>query len=220
MLEEQQEALAPFYATAILLVINQILPQHRMGWQQFDRFPGGGRPLAGRARSLAARRRISDRRHADDRPRRHACERSCLSRRRRAAHAAGHGCDHEFHLRPRADRHRLLHLPCDRAGAAADQGRPRSARDPHVRFVLGHGVVHHAAGCARGLRRGADRQNQPDARSASRRCALEPRSTSFHSVSCSIRLCCCKGNPTVVAISVVFAFARHLRSRPLLCRAM
>jgi TRAP transporter 4TM/12TM fusion protein len=30
MLEEQQEALAPFYATAILLVINQILPQHRM----------------------------------------------------------------------------------------------------------------------------------------------------------------------------------------------
>jgi TRAP-type uncharacterized transport system fused permease subunit len=30
MLEEQQEALAPFYATAILLVINQVLPQHRM----------------------------------------------------------------------------------------------------------------------------------------------------------------------------------------------
>ena len=47
MLEEQQEALAPFYATAILLVINQILPQHRMGWQQFiDFLAAAGRSLA------------------------------------------------------------------------------------------------------------------------------------------------------------------------------
>ena len=47
MLEEQQEALAPFYATAILLVINQILPQHRMGWQQFVEFlTATGRSLA------------------------------------------------------------------------------------------------------------------------------------------------------------------------------
>jgi TRAP transporter 4TM/12TM fusion protein len=38
MLNEQQEALAPFYATAILLVVNQILPQHRMGWSQFVEF--------------------------------------------------------------------------------------------------------------------------------------------------------------------------------------
>jgi len=47
MLEEQQEALAPFYATAILLVINQILPQHRMGWLQFVEFlTAAGRSLA------------------------------------------------------------------------------------------------------------------------------------------------------------------------------
>jgi TRAP transporter 4TM/12TM fusion protein len=34
MLEEQQEALAPFYATALLLVLNQALPRHRLGWRQ------------------------------------------------------------------------------------------------------------------------------------------------------------------------------------------
>jgi TRAP transporter 4TM/12TM fusion protein len=38
MLEEQQEALAPFYATALLLVINQLLPQHRMGFAEFVAF--------------------------------------------------------------------------------------------------------------------------------------------------------------------------------------
>lgn len=38
MVQEQQEALAPFYATALLLVINQILPQHRMGWNEFVEF--------------------------------------------------------------------------------------------------------------------------------------------------------------------------------------
>ncbi len=30
----QQEAMAPFYATALLLVINQFLPQHRMSWSR------------------------------------------------------------------------------------------------------------------------------------------------------------------------------------------
>jgi TRAP transporter 4TM/12TM fusion protein len=38
MLREQQEALAPFYATAILLAINQALPQHRMGFAEFIAF--------------------------------------------------------------------------------------------------------------------------------------------------------------------------------------
>ena len=31
----QQEALAPFYATALLLVINQAWPRHRLGWKRF-----------------------------------------------------------------------------------------------------------------------------------------------------------------------------------------
>jgi TRAP transporter 4TM/12TM fusion protein len=38
MVQEQQEAMAPFYATGLLLVINQALPQHRMGWSQFIEF--------------------------------------------------------------------------------------------------------------------------------------------------------------------------------------
>jgi TRAP transporter 4TM/12TM fusion protein len=38
MLEQQQEALAPFYATAILLAINQALPQHRMSMGDFIAF--------------------------------------------------------------------------------------------------------------------------------------------------------------------------------------
>ena len=47
MLQEQQEALAPFYATAILLAINQALPQHRMGWSGFVEFvAAAGRALA------------------------------------------------------------------------------------------------------------------------------------------------------------------------------
>jgi TRAP transporter 4TM/12TM fusion protein len=47
MLNEQQEALAPFYATALLLVVNQILPQHRMGWSQFvDFLAATGRALS------------------------------------------------------------------------------------------------------------------------------------------------------------------------------
>jgi TRAP transporter 4TM/12TM fusion protein len=34
----QDEALAPFYATGLLLVINQALPQHRMSWTQLGDF--------------------------------------------------------------------------------------------------------------------------------------------------------------------------------------
>ena len=34
----QDEALAPFYATGLLLVINQALPQHRMSWAQLGDF--------------------------------------------------------------------------------------------------------------------------------------------------------------------------------------
>jgi TRAP transporter 4TM/12TM fusion protein len=47
MVQEQQEALAPFYATALLLGINQILPQHRMGRREFVQFIAAtGRALA------------------------------------------------------------------------------------------------------------------------------------------------------------------------------
>ena len=38
MVQEQQEAMAPFYATALLITINQILPRHRMGWSQAVEF--------------------------------------------------------------------------------------------------------------------------------------------------------------------------------------
>jgi TRAP transporter 4TM/12TM fusion protein len=38
MVQEQQEAMAPYYATALLLAINQVLPQHRMRWKQFFEF--------------------------------------------------------------------------------------------------------------------------------------------------------------------------------------
>jgi TRAP-type uncharacterized transport system fused permease subunit len=38
MLREQQEGMAPFYATALLIAINQALPRHRMGWRQLAEF--------------------------------------------------------------------------------------------------------------------------------------------------------------------------------------
>ncbi len=37
----QQEAIAPFYATALLLAINQISRRHRLGWQKFGRLIEG-----------------------------------------------------------------------------------------------------------------------------------------------------------------------------------
>lgn len=47
MVYETREALAPFYATALLLLINQILPRHRMNWARFIEF------LAATGRGLA-----------------------------------------------------------------------------------------------------------------------------------------------------------------------
>ncbi len=47
MVYESIEALAPFYATALLLVINQILPRYRMNWRSFVEF------LAATGRGLA-----------------------------------------------------------------------------------------------------------------------------------------------------------------------
>jgi TRAP transporter 4TM/12TM fusion protein len=47
MVVETREALAPFYATALLLVINQILPRHRMSRERFlDFLVATGRGLA------------------------------------------------------------------------------------------------------------------------------------------------------------------------------
>jgi TRAP transporter 4TM/12TM fusion protein len=47
MLEEKRESLAPFIATAVLLVINQLLPGRRMGWAQACEFAlATGRGLA------------------------------------------------------------------------------------------------------------------------------------------------------------------------------
>jgi TRAP transporter 4TM/12TM fusion protein len=47
MLEESKEALAPFYATALMLGVNQIMPRHRMSWARFVEFLGAsGRGLA------------------------------------------------------------------------------------------------------------------------------------------------------------------------------
>ncbi len=46
MLQEQQEAMAPFYATALLLAINQALPKHRMDWNALIEFiAASGRTL-------------------------------------------------------------------------------------------------------------------------------------------------------------------------------
>ncbi len=47
MVYETREALAPFYATLILLIVNQILPHHRMDWPKFVEF------LAATGRGLA-----------------------------------------------------------------------------------------------------------------------------------------------------------------------
>ncbi|MGQ0662178.1 MAG: TRAP transporter permease [Pseudomonadota bacterium] len=47
MIESRREALAPYYATALLLAINQVLPRHRMDWPRFVAY------LAATGRGLA-----------------------------------------------------------------------------------------------------------------------------------------------------------------------
>lgn len=47
MIEESREALAPYYATALLLIVNQILPRHRMNAERFVAY------LAATGRGLA-----------------------------------------------------------------------------------------------------------------------------------------------------------------------
>jgi TRAP transporter 4TM/12TM fusion protein len=54
MLSEQQEALAPFYATGLLLAVNQLMPQHRMTWARLREFLNAlGRELAALVAVLA-----------------------------------------------------------------------------------------------------------------------------------------------------------------------
>jgi len=54
MLSEQQEALAPFYATALLLAVNQVMPRHRMTWAKGREFLNAlGRELAALVAVLA-----------------------------------------------------------------------------------------------------------------------------------------------------------------------
>jgi TRAP transporter 4TM/12TM fusion protein len=54
MLSEQQEAMAPFYATGLLLVVNQVMPQHRMTLRKAREFLNAlGRELSALAAVLA-----------------------------------------------------------------------------------------------------------------------------------------------------------------------
>ena len=88
-----------------------------------------------------------------------------------------------------------------------DQSRPRSARGPSFHHVLGHGVVHHAAGRARDLRGRAARRSVGDADRHSNRSGSAPRSISFRSASCSIPALLFKGDPLTVTVSIAAAFA-------------
>ena len=180
-----------------------------MNWHEFVDF------AAAIARGLAelvahsARRRLHHRRALDHRPCGHARQRSRLSRRRRAAGAAGHGRAHELHLRHGDDGDRLLHLPRDRARAAADQSRARSARDPS--FIMYWGMVSFItppvalATFAAAPIAGAARCG-----SASNRSGSAPRSISSRSASCSIRPCCSRAMPLTVTSQIVVRLCRHL----------
>ena len=68
----QQEAVAPFYATALLLVINQVWPRHRLSWKKIGALLEGVCQVAGRTGRAAGRRRPDHRRAVGHRPGRHA----------------------------------------------------------------------------------------------------------------------------------------------------
>ena len=65
-------------------------------------------------------------------------------------------------LGPRADHDRLLHLPRHPGGAGAGEARAQQDGRAHVHLLLGHAVVDHAAGRDRLLRRGRHRRRAGD----------------------------------------------------------
>ena len=155
----KRESHAPFYATALLLVLNQLFSKDtrwtlatinkflEVNGRTFVELVGilagcglliGAFSMTGVVSSLA-----------ND---------LLTHRRRQRVPAARHVRLHQPDPRPRADHDRLLHLPRHPGGAGAGKARPQPDGGAHVHLLLGHAVLDHAAGRDRLVRRGRHRR--------------------------------------------------------------
>ena len=155
----KRESHAPFYATALLLVLNQLFSKDtRWTFGDHQQVPRGQRPHLRRAGRHPRRLRPSDRRVLDDRRGLQPRQRSAADCRRQRVPAARHVRPHEPDPRARPDHDRLLHLPRHPGGARAGEGRPQPHGRAHVHLLLGHAVIDHPACRHRLLCRGRHRR--------------------------------------------------------------
>ncbi len=146
LLVMKRESHAPFWATLLLLVLNQLFNRDRWGWRDVQRLPRGQRPHLRRTGRHPRRLRPADRRVLDDRRDLEPGQRPAAHRRRQRAAAAGDDRGHQPGAGPGSDHHGLLHLPGDPGRPGAGEGRPEQDGRAHVRLLLGHAVGDHAAG--------------------------------------------------------------------------
>lgn len=145
----KRESHAPFYATALLLVLNQLFSKDtrwtlatilkflEVNGRTFVELVGilagcglliGAFSMTGVVSSLAN---------------------DLLRIGRQRLPAAWHVRLHEPRPRPRANDHRLLHLPRHPGRARTGEARAEQDGRAHVHLLLGHAVVDHTAGCDR-----------------------------------------------------------------------
>ena len=159
LLHFKRESHAPFYATALLLVLNQLFSKDKRWTFKtiVDFLELNGRTfvelvgiLAGCGLLIGAFSMTGRGVEPRQRPAAH--------RRRQRAAAARHVRHHQPGAGARAHHHRLLHLPRHPGGAGAGEARPQQDGRAHVHLLLGHAVGDHAAGCHRLVRGGWHRR--------------------------------------------------------------
>ena len=144
LIHMQREAQAPYYATALLLLINQVSPRHRWNLRKLMDFLVGIGGDSGRYRA--------DHRCAHPlRQDRLDCLRVGERRRGRRHYAADSGRAHQFRAGHRYDGDSGLSVPGGDGVASPGPRRfERIGRAP-VPALLGHDQLHHAAGRHRRL---------------------------------------------------------------------
>jgi len=158
----QREAVAPFYATALLLVINQFTKHKLDKTRLLELVATMGKLLAELAGILAAIGLIIGGL---------AVTGIAGTIANDLVYLAGEnvlvllmmGALTSFVLGIGIDGYRSLYLPRNRIGSRADELRVRSPRESYVCYVLGHAELYYAAGCLGRLRRSLGRAGLADA---------------------------------------------------------
>ena len=151
----QREAQAPWMATGVLLVLNQLRSADRWDLRATGNFLYAGAALLVEIMVVLAGVGLIV----------GALSLTVVPGGRFDADAVDHRCRHQFPAGHRHDRHRCLHLSRGGAGAGAGGGWSAAAGRAPVHPVLGDVVVHHAAGGTGRIRR---RQHRRGAAHANR----------------------------------------------------